>query len=358
MNGFRLLLMPLTLVYGTLIALRRILYRVGVFSSSSVRTPSISMGGLHVGGLGKTPLSFHVLERLQSHGLKPAFLSRGYGRTTEGVLVRRPGEALDARRFGDEPTMLGERMPELALAVAENRCLGATKLEQTFSPDCIVLDDAFSHLAFQASLDCIVLPADPLCWFETLQMPTGTMREGWSARGMAEHTLYWFHARHGLASVSQLHPRVRGIWNSIDSGKRILTGTSLRVMDIWGASDVAPGPIFLSAGIARPDGFSRSVCELGWEVRGHRWHRDHVVWTETLFADALSEAKKSNASLGITLKDAVKLRDLRHLVEGIEVVVFEPQIAWVEGENYFDEVLRCVVSNQSASIGQGLSKTP
>ena len=76
MDWFRLLLLPLTLVYGTLIALRRALYRSGVFSSGSVRTPSISMGGLHVGGLGKTPLAFHVLERLQSRGLKPAFLSQ------------------------------------------------------------------------------------------------------------------------------------------------------------------------------------------------------------------------------------------------------------------------------------------
>ena len=125
MDWFRLLLLPLTLVYGTLIALRRALYRSGVFSSGSVRTPSISMGSLHVGGLGKTPLAFHLLERLQSRGLKPAFLSRGYGRTTAGIRLRRPGEALNARLFGDEPTMLGERMPELALAVAENRFLGA-----------------------------------------------------------------------------------------------------------------------------------------------------------------------------------------------------------------------------------------
>ena len=344
MDWFRLLLLPLTLVYGTLIALRRALYRSGVFSSGSVRTPSISMGSLHVGGLGKTPLAFHLLERLQSRGLKPAFLSRGYGRTTAGIRLRRPGEGLDARLFGDEPTMLGERMPELALAVAENRFLGAAQLEQTFSPDCIVLDDAFSHLAFRASLECIVLPADPLRWFETLQMPTGTMREGWSARGLAKHTVYWFHARHGLASVSELHPRVRNIWNGIAPGKRVLTGTSLKVMDVWGGSEVAPGPIFLSAGIARPDGFRRSVGELGWDVCGHRWHRDHVAWTEKLFGDALSEAKRNNAALGITLKDAVKLCELKHLVDDVDVVVFEPQIIWIEGEEYLDELLRHVLS--------------
>ena len=115
-------------------------------------------------------------------------------------------------------------------------------------------------------------------------------------------------------------------------------------MDVWGGSEVAPGPIFLSAGIARPDGFRRSVGELGWDVCGHRWHRDHVAWTEKLFGDALSEAKRNNAALGITLKDAVKLCEFKHLVDDVDVVVFEPQIIWVEGEEYLDELLRHVLS--------------
>ena len=115
-------------------------------------------------------------------------------------------------------------------------------------------------------------------------------------------------------------------------------------MDVWGASEVAPGPIFLSAGIARPDGFRRSVGEAGL---GRLWSplasRPCSLDREAL-CDALSEAKRNNAALGITLKDAVKLCELKHLVDDVDVVVFEPQIIWIEGEEYLDELLRHVLS--------------
>ena len=53
----------------------------------------------------------------------------------------------------------------------------------------------------------------------------------------------------------------------------------------------------------------------------------------------------------------MKLCELKHLVDGVDVVVFEPQITWVEGEEYLDELLRHVVSPKLASAGEGLNKT-
>ena len=90
MDWFELLLLPLTLVYGTLIALRRHCIAHSVFSSGSVRTPYFD-GSLHVGGLGKTPLAFHLLERLPVPRPEAGVSLRGYGRTTAGIRLRRPG---------------------------------------------------------------------------------------------------------------------------------------------------------------------------------------------------------------------------------------------------------------------------
>ena len=126
--------------------------------------------------------------------------------------------------------------------------------------------------------------------------------------------------------------------------KRVLTGTSAESNGCLGGLGGSTRADFLVRASRVQTGFRRSVGELGWDVCGHRWHRDHVAWTEKLFGDALSEAKRNNAALGITLKDAVKLCELKHLVDDVDVVVFEPQIIWIEGEEYLDELLRHVLS--------------
>ena len=50
-------------------------------------------------------------------------MSRGYGRHTRGVQVvaDRDGVRLAAREAGDEPVLLAERLPGIAVVVGENR---------------------------------------------------------------------------------------------------------------------------------------------------------------------------------------------------------------------------------------------
>lgn len=339
MTVIRALLLPFAILYALIVAARRLLYRNGLLKAMTVATPTLSVGALHVGGLGKTPLAHHVIERLRQRGLKVAFLSRGYGRTSQGAVLRKSGEPVDPSVLGDEPAMLGERIADLDIVVSADRYEGARVLEKECEPACIVLDDAFSHLRFSTSLELVVIPADPLRWYETLPMPAGTMREGWGAQGGSERSLYWFHCRGGRGTVETFHPRVRSLWDSLEPGNRILTGTRAEVAERWGGEDSRGSAVFLSAGIARPESFERSVRSLEFEVVGNLWHRDHVEWTEQMFHEVLSEALKSNACVGITEKDAIKLRRFRHLVGEQKVLVFRPVIVWSEGEGCFEALV-------------------
>ena len=102
-----LLLFPLSLVFRLLVALRRLLFRVGALPSVRLQVPVIVVGNLTVGGTGKTPLILALVEALCAKGLRPGILSRGHGGTDTGPRAVREGD--DAAEVGDEPLLLAER---------------------------------------------------------------------------------------------------------------------------------------------------------------------------------------------------------------------------------------------------------
>src|SRR6185295_11841107 len=94
------LLSPLGWIYA---AAGRVRHAVTVPIKSTV--PVICVGNLTVGGTGKTPVAIAVAERIKALGLKPGFLTRGYGAQIKGAMTVDP--ALDtAEEVGDEPLLL------------------------------------------------------------------------------------------------------------------------------------------------------------------------------------------------------------------------------------------------------------
>ena len=62
------LLFPFSLVFRLLVALRRLLFRLGVLPSVRLKVPVIIVGNLTVGGTGKTPLILALAEELRRAG--------------------------------------------------------------------------------------------------------------------------------------------------------------------------------------------------------------------------------------------------------------------------------------------------
>src|SRR6202012_4325690 len=114
----RLLLYPLTLIYGAIVWLRNRMYDAKFFSSIEFSVPVITVGNLSTGGTGKTP---HVeyLVRLLQYQYRVATRSRGYKRHTQGFLIA--GESTNALQVGDEPMQYHLKYPELVVSVAEER---------------------------------------------------------------------------------------------------------------------------------------------------------------------------------------------------------------------------------------------
>ena len=98
--------------FGLILKTRERLYRLGVFQASRLDHPVISVGNLTLGGTGKTPLVIALAERLRDDGFSPVVLSRGYKRTSTGVLVvsRGEGPIVKWAEAGDEPFLIARRV--------------------------------------------------------------------------------------------------------------------------------------------------------------------------------------------------------------------------------------------------------
>src|SRR5256714_13273145 len=74
----RILLWPVSLVYGAIAYSRAWLYQHRVLPQRRLKGVVISVGNLTVGGTGKTPLVIWLAERFLAEGRRVAILSRGY----------------------------------------------------------------------------------------------------------------------------------------------------------------------------------------------------------------------------------------------------------------------------------------
>src|SRR5690349_1207209 len=98
----RILLWPLSWLYGIVVQYKTLLYAKGLFRKHRLQAAVVSVGNLTVGGTGKTPMVLWLAEKFLAEGKSVAILSRGYrgagGSSDEvEVLRRRLGSRV---RFG------------------------------------------------------------------------------------------------------------------------------------------------------------------------------------------------------------------------------------------------------------------
>lgn len=299
------------LVFRAGAALRGALYDAGVLRAVRVKVPVVSIGNLAVGGAGKTPVAMAVARRLLGRGRRVALLSRGYGAVRADARVVADGARLllGPDEGGDEPVLLALRLPGVPVLCGPRRAELAAAAVRDHGADALLLDDGFQHRALARDLDVVVLDAANPFGNGRL-LPAGPNREPRAALRRAG--LLW------LSRVDQAEP---GRLAALRTLARAATGRDpvesrhapLGLVDgglapAGGVEALRGRRVLLLAGIARPEGFRRTLLALGAEVVAEAVFPDHHPFSPADLDRARASADAARCDLLVTTeKDAVRL---------------------------------------------------
>lgn len=186
MKFTKILLLPLSIIYGIITGIRNCLFNTGILKSESFSIPVICVGNITVGGTGKTPHTEMIISALKKH-FRVACLSRGYKRKTSGfILADNHSTAYD---IGDEPMQIKNKFPAITVACDSNRVRGIKKLMALSpGPQAIILDDAFQHRYVKAGINIVLVDYNRPVYKDHL-LPIGRLRETTGALRRADYIL-------------------------------------------------------------------------------------------------------------------------------------------------------------------------
>lgn len=283
-------------LYGAVVRLRLLMYRIGIFSVKKIdNVKVISVGNLTVGGSGKTPITITIARMLKEMGKNVAIVSRGYGRkSAEPVQIVSDGAGAMASYpdAADEALLCANELKSVPVICAPKRTSGILTARKLFGTQVVVLDDAFSHLSAWRDINILLIDAlNPYGAGKLL--PAGGLREPLSSAARADAVII---TRAGDITEEKLKELEAGIIRLV--GRNIpLFHCEILPRDVTDPSGAAHDPanylkgksVKLLSGIAMPARFEESVKTLGGKIEEHLAFEDHHRFTDEEIRNFMGE---------------------------------------------------------------------
>jgi len=325
----RLLLWPLSVLYGDLTRLRARLYAQGTLKSKRLGAPVISVGNLTVGGTGKTPMVIWLAEKLLAEGKRVAILSRGYK---------------GASGTSDEIELMKFRLQKRALfGVGPNRYAQGLALEQK-GVDIFLLDDGFQHLQLARDVNILLLDASqPLG--RQLLLPAGPLREPVSAMQRADIL---------LLTRSETSPETASAIAKLQNYPVFSAATRLigfrrlgAGIQVLTAEEIGSGPFYAFCGIGNPRAFFQDLKNWNLPVAVSSEFPDHHKYDARDAGELAAAARAAGAKAFLTTeKDAQNLTGLQFDEFPVFLVVIDLEISQPDG---FLAAIRSGIESRSAA---------
>ncbi|GAC1041782.1 tetraacyldisaccharide 4'-kinase [Rhizobium sp. No.120] len=255
---------------------------------ASVPVPVICVGNFTVGGAGKTPTALALAQAAKAKGLKPGFLSRGYGGSLDVTTIVDLSHH-HATAVGDEPLLLAR---EALTVIARRRADGAELLVRE-GADLIIMDDGFQSAQLAIDYALVVIDAGR-------GIGNGHLVPGGPVRAPLRTQLLYTSA---LLKVGEGTAADRVVRLAARAGKPFFS-SSVRVR---GQEDLRGRKVLAFAGIADPAKFFRTVETLGADIVIARSFGDHEHPGEDDVSDMLDIASREGLEIVTTSKDYVRL---------------------------------------------------
>ncbi|MCB1458273.1 MAG: tetraacyldisaccharide 4'-kinase [Nitratireductor sp.] len=283
------LLSPLSAAWGAAAA-----RRMEQEPAAHVRAPVLCIGNFIVGGAGKTPTAIEFARAAIARGLKPGFLSRGYGGhvTSPTQVDLHHHRATDV---GDEPLLLAR---EAVTVVSPDRPAGAEML-LALGCDMVIMDDGFQNPKLHKDFSLIVTDARRGIG-NGFTMPAGPLR---------------------VPLVRQL-ARADAVLVIGDGpgAQKVIRKTARSAKPVYLARTIPESTgnweerrLIAFAGIADPTKFFDTLKSMGSELVETRSYPDHHIYTGEEAGELLARSDEQKAELVTTSKDHVRLAGLGKL---------------------------------------------
>jgi tetraacyldisaccharide 4'-kinase len=348
MTLFRIILLPVSILYGLLMLIRNKLFDWNLLRSHKFNILVISVGNLCIGGTGKTP-QVEYLIRLLKDNCSVATLSRGYGRKTKGFILG--NENSGESEIGDEPLQYKLKFPDIPVAVDSNRPRGIRKLLELYPGlQIVILDDAFQHRYIKPGLSILLTDYHQL-YIEDYIIPSGTLREFRSGAKRADiiivtkcPKIFSPILRRGLAE--EINPRFhQQIYYSYISYE---TAVPLNFANINPKPRTKYGHVLLLAGIANPYPLQEYLMDRCDELTliefpdHHRYDLNDLKKITYVFNNLLAKDKV----IITTEKDAMRLEkpEFRPFIEGMPFYYIPIRVEFHRSDDQkFDQVVQAYV---------------
>jgi tetraacyldisaccharide 4'-kinase len=319
-------LWPVSLIYGTLVWLRKLLYRLDVFHAQHLPVPVIVVGNVFVGGVGKTPLVIALVKQLTARGLKVGVLSRGYGRSGDGS--QSVTAQSSATEVGDEPVLIA-RACQVPVFVGKNRFqTGQHLLAQNPHVQLIVCDDGMQHLALAHDLALCVFDERGLGngWL----LPAGPLREPWPLdRAGYSHVITLSTSNYAIQNPQRVNEQVREKEQEKPQGlgqpkadfvvPRLLADFAKQSDGTTQALSIFRGQkVQALAGIGKPQVFFDMLADKGIALSAKQALSDHYDMRSIHIDPEMGEVLS-------TEKDAVKLWNFQPTAWAVPLVTEIPE---------------------------------
>ena len=318
----RLALVPPSLVFRGITAIRARAYKVRLLRHHSLPVPTVAVGNLTVGGSGKTPIAAWIAAHYVERGLRPGIVLRGYG--------------------GDEGAVHRGLVKEAIVVENPDRIAGAEQAVNS-GADVVILDDAFQRLDVGRDLNIAVVSAESVRAVQWT-LPAGPWRESWRALRRADLIIVT-RKRASIDAAQRVARRVERTARTkpVVMARLGVTGFRGLISDTWlDAWEINGARVVAAAGIADPATFGAQCKALGAQVRLLPWS-DHHRFSQRDVGRLIRAARHADYLI-VTEKDAVKLRDQWPSNE-IEPLVASLNIEWESGRRTLERALNATVDS-------------
>lgn len=293
------LLLPFAIIY------RIIIFFWDVYWKSKktvvVQARVISVGGITIGGAGKTSLAGYVAQNLLSGGKDAVIVALGYKRLESGPVILTSESYSSWEACGDEPAALLKSVPGLTVYIDSDKTTAAKRASED-GRGIIIIDDGFQHRKLRRDVNIVCLDGNNP-FGNGFLLPSGRLREPIKSLRRADIIIVIDGPSEIPGIMARIPQRI-----PVFRGKKNVTS----VVSLQGDTISLKGSKVLAfCGLANPRSFRASLLETGCDIAELIEFGDHHRYRSPDLERLVRKCKENNAEYIVTsLKDAVKLEKI------------------------------------------------